>query len=233
MAQVIIGIQARSTSKRLPGKCLEQIEQLSMCDHVLRACESAADHMNRQSHKFRTRVDVALLVPYGDKLINNFKHANIIEGDEDDVLSRYVRAMQLYDADYICRITSDCPLISPPLISKHVVSAVQDGLDFCSNVLDGCRTYINGYDVEVMSREALDWIDNEAKEAFDREHVTTLFKRHTPNWAKIGTVIGHIDFSDIKLSVDTHDELEEVRSNKRSVIDKLNKAKHIGRVYRF
>jgi spore coat polysaccharide biosynthesis protein SpsF (cytidylyltransferase family) len=234
MVKILIGIQARSTSQRLPGKSLERIEAITMTDHVLEACKSVANHINKKESKFKTHCDVALLVPTGDILAERYQGEFVVTGGEMDVLSRYLNAVKLFDPDYVVRITGDCPLINPPLVTKHIVTAIQDKLDYCSNVYEEVRTFIDGYDVEVISREVMDWLADEVTMPYDREHVTTYFRSHTPKWASVGTVIGHIDLSHIKLSVDTSNDLEAVRANKRLILSKVDHARELGhKVYRF
>jgi hypothetical protein len=39
-----------------------------------------------------------------------------------------------------------------------------------------------------------------------------MARRSPPDWARIGHVIGHLDQSNLKLSVDTMEDLERVRA---------------------
>lgn len=233
--KVIIAVQARSTSSRLPGKSLELIETQTMTDHVLDSCWSASQYINRNRATHGINSQVVLLVPHDDKLVKSYEgRLEIVQGSETDVLSRYIQACNRYHPTHIVRITGDCPLMSSALITKHIMCAVKDGLDYCSNVTDGCRTFIDGWDVEVMSIDLMHWLDQNAVKEYDREHVTTLCREKPPHWAHFGTVIGRIDFSDIKLSVDTRDELEAVRRNQLQVKEKTSKAKELGHaVYQF
>lgn len=235
MIKIMIGVQARSTSTRLPNKSMALIDTQSVCDHVLTACLSAAEYISKQKSKVQLHAHVVLLVPKGDQLKDLFADkVDVLEGPEDDVLSRYMLAVDKYEPDYVVRVTGDCSLIAAPVISKHVFSATFDHLDYCCNVMDDCRTYVDGYDVEVVSAKLMRWTDENANTTADREHVTTRIRSARPGWAKFGAVIGYIDLSDIKLSVDTTDDLEKVRANKRAVNEKLNIAKQRGYlVYRF
>lgn len=235
MINVLIGVQARSTSTRLPKKSVAILDTQTITDHVLAACTSAADHVVRQKTKNPINAIVALLVPQADPLKDLFRHKiDVVEGPEDDVLARYMLAVERFNPDYIVRVTGDCPLISAPLISKHILCAVFDKLDYCSNVPDGARTYIDGLDCEVLSAPLMGWLDENAETKEDREHVTSYARSHTPQWAKIGSIMGYIDLSDIKLSVDTVEDLERVRENRALVNDKINVVKKRGHfLYRF
>lgn len=227
MTKGMIGIQARSTSTRLPGKCFAKIGDKMLLEHVYDACESAARYVNKFSSKTRNSVDVSLLVPMGDEIETIFKRKSIMPGSEHDVLSRYVKAADLLDLDYVVRVTGDCPLIPPYLISKHITLAVECDYDYVSNAYGDYRTSLDGVDCEVISRRLLEHMDKNATEAFDREHVTTYAKRCPPSWAKMGCVIGFFDHSNIKLSVDTEEDLENVRREYESVNKHLTEAEKI------
>jgi spore coat polysaccharide biosynthesis protein SpsF len=184
-----------------------------MLKHVLDACDRAAFYMNNHTHKTKVIVKVALAIPTGDEIGIAFKkRAIIVEGSETDVLGRYKVLADRMGADYLVRVTADCPLIPPYLITKHIKTATINGYDYLSNVDESCRTSIDGVDCEVMSRRMLDFLDENATDPKDREHVTTMARRSPPDWARIGHVIGHLDQSNLKLSVDTMEDLERVRA---------------------
>ena len=222
---VIIGIQARSTSERLPGKCYEYIGEKRLLDHVIDACKNAANNLNRYSEKSGIFVKFALLIPFGDKIEQEFQHrCLIIQGPEHDVLTRYVSAAKMLEADYICRVTGDCPMIPPFLIGKHITLADINEYDYVSNCDESSRTSLDGIDCEVMSRKLLDYLDLNATLPQDREHVTTLARREPPPWAKMGHVCGFFDQSSIKLSVDTKEDLQRVRNEYNSLSKRLAEA---------
>lgn len=212
LTNVLIGIQARSTSTRLPAKCFEMIGDRMLLQHVVDRCKSAADYMNRYTYKTGCGVSVALLVPFGDPIAERFRNrALVIEGPENDVLGRYMKAVQQNNPDYIVRVTGDCPLIPSYIISKHIKLALGQEYDYVSNVSEDSRTSIDGHDCEVISRKLLEHLDQTAEPGPDREHVTTLARREPPDWARMGCVIGYFDHSGIKLSVDTQEDLERTR----------------------
>lgn len=222
MKTVLIGIQARSTSTRLPGKCFEMIGEKRLLDHVIDACKSAEDYMNRYTAKTGIAVRTALLIPFKDRIEAEFaRKCRIVHGPEHDVLSRYKSASDMLEANYIVRVTGDCPLIPPFLISKHIKLAVANEYDYISNCDENLRTSLDGIDCEVISKKLLDYIDSKAKDPTDREHVTTMARREPPNWARMGTVISFFDHSSIKLSVDTELDLARVRREYNSIQSKI------------
>lgn len=232
--RVLIGIQARSTSKRFPKKIFEKIGQRRVIDHVIEKAISAANHISRHN-KLNLSAKAALLIPVADKVFySDFYYPNclIFEGPENDVLSRYVIAAKGYDADFVVRLTSDCPLMLDYLISKHVNVAVFENYDYVSNVEESCRTIADGFDCEILSKRALDWLDENAK-GLDREHVTTLIRRDRPKDLKQAMIMSKLDTSAMKMSVDTETDLTTIRTyyheseHKKELAEKIFGAKNI------
>jgi len=210
---VVIGIQARMSSKRLPGKSLMPIGEKPMIKHVIDACESAARYLN--PHKFKTKymVHSVLLIPHGDELAQYARSIRypFIEGPEDDVLTRYAMMAEKMDADYIVRVTGDCPLIPPNVIQNAIKNAVMNQSDYVSNVDPRIRTAPDGHDVEVISRKLLEYVHHNATDPGDREHVTTFARREPFEGARFDPIIGFLPVN-LKISVDTEDDLELVRA---------------------
>jgi spore coat polysaccharide biosynthesis protein SpsF len=193
--------------------------------------------MNKFTHRSGTGVHVCLLVPEGDPIISSWQHAlPVLVGSENDVLSRYMDAAVQMDSDFICRVTSDCPLIPPYIISKAIKIAIMNCYDYVSNVDPRFRTALDGQDVEVFSRKMLVWANENATAKSDREHVTPIMRDRPPPWARVGVIIGFFDQSNIKLSVDTPEDLAHVRKQFDSVQKKVKQAENIygrGSVHRF
>jgi len=231
---VLIGIQARSTSTRLPRKAFATIGDRMLLDHVLKACKDSAFYLNNARRRTQL-ARVALLVPEGDPIAAAFRdRCYIVEGPEDDVLTRYAYAAQEFSAHYVVRITADCPKIPPYVISAHVARALAPGtpLDYLSNVDEDARTSPDGHDCEVISRRLLDHVHAEAKSAFDREHVTTFIRRGVRERTlsrdfRCKVTVGFTDDSAKKLSVDTEDDLRRVREDDDRVEAKIRRGLEI------
>ena len=212
LIRFLIAIQARSTSERLPNKINEKIGEKTILQHVLSSAKSAQKYLNSQTDKIEARV--ALLIPEGDQPARDNiqdKGVDLIEGSEHDVLSRYFKALKAFPSDYVIRITGDCPLLPDYIISKFALLARKQNYDYLSNCFEDSRTAFDGMDCEVISARVLYWLEAQVSEALDREHVTTYFRRSPPEWAKIGAIVGFWNNSDLKLSVDTEEDLERVR----------------------
>ena len=214
----LIAIQARSTSSRLPGKILEMIGSKPILSMIQQACDSSKRHVERQKPdktRIKHMVDIAILHPYHDELLmKSFKTlgCQLVAGPEDDVLQRYLNAVEKFNPDYIVRITADCPLILPFMISKHINTAVYNSLDYVSNVHESCRTVADGLDVEIMSRKAIAWLRENATTAQEKEHVTLAIRQKMPKELTMGFVFSNLDTSSMKFSVDTVEDLQNVRN---------------------
>jgi len=236
---ISIGIQARSSSNRLPNKVTQMIGNKPMICHVLNAARSTSIYLNKFRSSGPYSCSVSLLVPMGDPVVRvvgvYYPDIHVIEGDEHDVLSRYKSLLEADAANYVVRITGDCPLIPPYLISKAVIESSNRGFDYLSNAYPEMRLSPDGWDCEVISARLLDWACENATAPEDREHVTTLIKRSPPGWANMGIIHGFLDMSELKYSVDSKEDLERVRAQ----FEKIHKteiefkAKYHGEVVRF
>lgn len=212
--EVLIAIQARSNSTRFPKKIYEYIGDRRVLDHVIDRAKSTADHIMRYTNKIKINCKVAVLHPTDDdELVRTFRSSGaiLIGGDEHDVLSRYVTAQSMTDADYVVRLTSDCPLILDYVIAKHIHVATFNRYDYVSNVEEKCRFVADGFDCEVLSRRAIEWLDENASSSEDREHVTTLIRRLRPIGLPQAFVSMKIDTARMKMSLDNDQDLERMR----------------------
>ncbi len=225
MTNVIIAIQARSNSQRLPRKVFQMIGDKTILQHVIDACERAAGYLNKHTFKSRVAVKVCLLIPEYDEIKDAVGRAvTVIEGPELDVLTRFKLGADKLNADYIVRVTADCPLLPPYIISKHIKVATMNRYDYLSNVDTTSRTFVDGLDCEIMSFQALKWLDENAKDMSQREHVTTLLREKPPTFLRTGQFVSFIDHSDVKLSVDTIEDLQRVREMYKTVNSKVDLA---------
>lgn len=221
MTRVSIGIQARSTSTRFPGKITQKIGNKTVLQHVIEACLRASTYLNNwNSRKILT--DVAVLIPYGDPIKERLSsEISVIEGPEEDVLSRYMMLLNQRQSDFICRVTGDCPLLPSFIISKLITIASVGNYDYLSNVHEKCRTSPDGHDCEVLSKKAMVHLDETVKNKEDREHVSLAFRHSPPPWGIVGNIVNFLDLSHLMLSVNTPDDLNHVRTEFSDVETKV------------
>ena len=132
-------------------------------------------------------------------------------GSEHDVLDRYYRAAELYQADTVVRVTSDCPLIEPEIIDR-VLTEFRPGaptLDYASNFIPE-RTYPRGLDVEAFTFSALRQAWTDDRNPAWREHVTEYILRN-PCRFRLRGVRYEEDLSHWRWTVDTLEDLTLAR----------------------
>ncbi len=132
----------------------------------------------------------------------------VVRGPEEDVLARFVQAVEAEDADAVVRLTADCPLLMPEVSEKVVRAFKRRECDYASNTIE--RTYPRGLDTEVSSAQALRKTDREATSPADREHVTR-YVRKRPERFRHCPVTGEVDRSDLRWTVDEETDLKLVR----------------------
>jgi len=206
MRRVVAIVQARMSSTRLPGKVLMDIAGISMLARSVRRLSRA---------KSLSEIVVATTIEKSDNPIvkecerNGWKY---FRGSLEDVLDRYHSAATFFRADSVVRITSDCPMIDPGLVDAVLDEYFkwEGDVDYLSNMFPR-RTYPRGLDTEVFTFDALDLAWKQDTNPALREHVTQYILRH-PDIFRIRGIINDIDYSSMRWTVDTPDDLRFVRT---------------------
>lgn len=199
--KVVVVVQARLASSRLPAKVLLDLGGVTALERCLRRARRFA----RVSE-----VVVATSDRPGDEVITAVASRlgfQVTRGSETDVLSRYAKAARETAADVIVRCTSDCPLLDPELSSQVIERflAAPGGVDYAANVLE--RRLPRGLDTEVLSREALERADREATAADEREHVTLHIYRRPERFRCLAVTAERLeDRSALRWTLDTLDD---------------------------
>lgn len=192
-------------STRLPGKVAMPLAGRPMIEHVL----GRAGRIQGVDEVVLAGADS----PADDRLagyVRRLPGVAVVQGAEDDVLGRFVRACRLARADVVVRITGDCPLLSPS-VSGRVLRAYYedpDRYDYASNTLH--RTYPRGLDTEVVSRRVLERADAEAETAAEREHVTLHVCRR-PDAFRLRSVEARHLYPRYRWTVDTRADYRLIR----------------------
>jgi len=155
--------QARMLSTRLPGKVLRPLDGRPLLQYQLERLQ----RMTRADAVAVATVDSPECDPIVD-LCEEFG-VPVVRGDEQDVLSRFVKCGNALEADIVVRVTSDCPLIDPALVDRVIGDYLDGDWDFCA--LDIPESYPRGLDCEVFSMDLLNQVDRDATKQYEREHV--------------------------------------------------------------
>jgi spore coat polysaccharide biosynthesis protein SpsF len=196
-------VQARMGSKRLPGKVLMDMGGETVLARVLRRSSRAT--LLDQIH-VATSISAA-----DDEILAECNRLNVkcFRGSEADVLDRYYQAAISCGAHSVVRITSDCPLIDPELVDQTIRAFQVQGADYASNGMQ--PTYPQGLDVEVFTAAALNLAWQNARQRYEREHVTPYLYEH-PELFRIASVVGTHDYSRYRWTLDTSEDMELLRA---------------------
>lgn len=203
ITKVVCITQARTTSTRLPRKVLMEVQGQSLLAHHLARLQRCTT-----VHEV---VLATTINPTDDDIaaLGDISGVRVVRGSESDVLSRFVLAAQVSDADVLVRVTSDCPLIDPVLIDQVVQELLQNqNVDYAH--LD-MNYYPRGLDVEVFRRHLLDTANQDPKtSAFDREHVTPYIY-HRPELFHLRAVRSEVPTPNWRWCVDEHADFELIQ----------------------
>lgn len=195
---VIVGIQARMSSTRLPGKVLRPLADrpmiLQQMDRVART--PGIDHLILLTSTRASDDPLAQAVSAAGH--------QVLRGPLDDVLARYALLECLGSADWLIRMTGDCPLSDPEVIAQVIGAAQQadTGIEYISNTLE--YSWPDGLDVEAFRPSALVAANQQAEDPADREHVTPWMRRNCRSL----NVSGPADFSRLRWTIDYSEDFD-------------------------
>jgi spore coat polysaccharide biosynthesis protein SpsF len=204
-SRVLAIVQARMGSHRLPGKVLCELGGRPMLEWVLRRVSAA--------HRVDQTIVATSSDPADRPIIDCCERLGVawFAGSQHDVLDRFARAAERFGAEWIVRITADCPLIDPGILDEVIGLAVPQGdLDAACNVFPR-RTFPRGLDVEVVHADVLAELDRSVLELPLREHVTAALYRNSDRY-RIGSLEADGDFSTLRWTVDEPADLQLVRA---------------------
>lgn len=189
---ILAVLQARLSSKRLPGKVLQPILGKPMLVRQIERIQRA------------TKIDRLVVATSSDLsddvLAQTCKEYGIdcFRGSLNDVLDRFYQVAVKYGARHIVRLTGDCPLTEPTLIDSVIECHLQERNDATGADM---TCYPDGLDVDVFSFEALQRTWQEACLASEREHVAPYIWNH-PELFKLGSLRMKNDWSALRWTVD-------------------------------
>jgi spore coat polysaccharide biosynthesis protein SpsF len=211
--KVVLIIQARMGSVRLPGKSLMDLAGKPLVGRVLERVK-----------RCRLINEIVLATPDGaddDRLsqLAEFYDVSLFRGSESDLVDRHYQAARKYDAHYVCRLPADNPVLEPDEVDRMVTAHVKSGLEFSSNL---SQVFGNGYPdgigVEVYNFDALRKIWEECEDPEKREHVHLSFfnyarQKPVDSRFRVGTVQCPKNFRrpELILDVNTLEQYEFIR----------------------
>lgn len=199
LEMILAVLQARMSSTRLPGKVLMPLAGAPMIVRQMERVERA---------RAIDRLVVATSIEPADDAIAEVARREGIEvhrGPLDDVLARFVGALDRYPADHVVRLTADCPLADPEVIAAAIDLHLRSGADYTSN-RPPTHAYPKGLDVEVITAPALRRAAAEATTPDEHEHVTWGVWNHPERYGIAWLSSPNADDGDIRWTVDRPDD---------------------------
>lgn len=164
-------IQARKDSSRFPNKVLSQLCELTVLEYVI----------------FRTLkcklIDIIILATTDRKEDDEIARIGkkwgieVFRGSKEP-LTRFYEVVRIYKPDHIIRIKADCPALDPMLIDEAISSHILKNAHYTTNTLQ--HTYPLGYDMEIFSYKALEWLYFNSYHPVEREHISLKFANFCP-----------------------------------------------------
>ena len=210
--RVILILQARMGSTRLPGKSMMDLAGEPLVGRILervKRCQSLDDIVLAIPDTNQDKPLGILAGRYGVK---------VFAGSENDLVDRYYKAALLSEADVVVRIPADNTTPQPEEIDRIIDYHLSlDRPGFSSNlaVIDNSG-YPDGIGAEVFDFSLLSDVNKTVRDPFKREHVHLNFFNYTTGeavdseWCPISTVQCPQEFRrpDLVLDVNTKDQYD-------------------------
>lgn len=196
-------LQARMSSSRFPAKVLANLDGLPMVVFMARRVAACA------------ALDTVILATSNEPSDDPLAEAahdhglTVFRGPLEDVLGRFAMVQAEQKADVIVRMTGDCPLADPAVIADLVALRQRTGADYASNTAP--RSFPHGLDCEVFTADALQRAQANARDAYDREHVTPWMRAEVAALSHANLARPR-DLSQMRLTVDHPADLDVIRA---------------------
>lgn len=205
---IVVIVQARTGSTRLPGKILKKILDKPVLTLQMERMLAA---------KLPSKVVIATThQKEDDPIIEVCKEYEYpyFRGHPTDLLDRHYQAAKEFEADVAIKIPSDCPLIDPSVIDRVIRFYLDNRFkyDFVSNLHP--PTYPDGNDVEIMPMKILKKAWKNAEKNFELEH-TTPYIWDNPQKFRIGNVRWEtgLDYSmSHRFTIDYQEDLDFIKA---------------------
>jgi spore coat polysaccharide biosynthesis protein SpsF len=157
-------IQARTSSKRLPGKVVKKILNNEVFIIVYKRV--------LKSKLINRAVILTSTSKSDDKIVSLCKNKKIpfFRGNLKNVIKRFYLASKKLKLKDVVRITADCPLIDPDIIDKVCKVYSKKKFDYVSNTIK--PSYPDGLDVEIFNFYTLEETYKKNLSTQEKEHVT-------------------------------------------------------------
>ena len=206
--KIIIFVQARMNSKRLPGKVMLKINNKSILEHGI-------NKLNK-SKKCKKIVILTSKEKSDQKIINFCKRKKIsfFKGDLNNVYQRFYFALKRFNCDGFVRICADSPLINHKILDKTIEIFKTQKFDVVTNCFP--RTFPKGLSVEIFKSKI--FIENfkNIKTKNMREHISKYFYKNYKKF-KIFNLENKKKINYKSLAVDNLNDYNFIKNNFKKI----------------
>lgn len=199
---VLVVVQCRHDSRRLPGKALLPLGGVPMLEFLLLRLECCAN-----------REGVLLVLATTDRAVDDAVAAvgrrcgvSVVRGETHDLLARYRRCLDAYPAGHVVRVTADNPLTCPEMLNACLDILRDSDPDYLA--VDGMP---RGAAVDAFAARTIDLLCDRAKDPEEREHIN-LYVLRNPGEFFIKRVRAPeaVNRPELSLTVDTPKDYERL-----------------------
>lgn len=196
-------IQARMSSRRLPGKVLIDLNGQPVIDHVIARVREV---MPREKIMVATSRD-----PSDDALADYLEKSRIkvFRGPLENVFRRFQLCLKEHPADWFLRICADSPLLSADLLRHLLDYQHRDDIDLVTNVFP--RTFPVGLSLEMLRAKTFSAIDSKSLSAEEQEHLTKVYYDNPQKFRIANVEARNPGLAAMNFSLDTPEDLERIR----------------------
>jgi spore coat polysaccharide biosynthesis protein SpsF (cytidylyltransferase family) len=190
---------ARLDSTRLPQKHLKKIGVDYLITHCLNRLKKGGEY-----NIVLATSDRDIDNPLEDWAIEN--NISIYRGDAYNLKNRIAGCLKKFNATSFARVNADSPFVDANLIDKGFKLLQKEELDLVTNLQT--RSYPYGYSVEVFRSSTF---VNTINDNPEQENVTSFFYDNPSNFKIKSLKLEDKDYSNIRLTVDTPEDLEYIK----------------------
>ena len=194
--KVIAVIQARMSSKRLPGKVLLPFAGSTIIETIYKRLSNSSKLSNILVGTSNSKSDDILVSLLAEKGFNYYR------GSLEDVMARFASICNHYKPDYVARITGDCPLIDYRIMDKCIDEAVSGQYDYFALL----EPYPDGLDVEIFKSSAIIKINKMDLKKYQREHIGQFFLKEENNYKVGGINLFNEIHNNYRLTIDREED---------------------------
>ena len=198
-----IFLQARMSSRRLPGKVLFKLKNKTVLEQAV---------SNLKKIRLKKKIIVLTSKNKSDnKIVQHCKKKKILvfRGSLKNVYKRYLDAIKKFKNNFFIRINGDSPLIDYKIIEKAIRIFKSNKFDIVTNCQK--RTFPKGQSVEIIKSDVFIKNYKFVKNKRYKEHIF-LYYYSNSNKFKIFNIKKRVNSKNINQSIDTFEDYIKIKN---------------------